>query len=236
MNTESHSRVALLLFLCYIDVMKYYKQTKKLNTPLVFTCEHGSEFIPPEYSNLGLTSRNLKHAKDLFDPGSLKLALCLAKDLNASILYTRFSRLLIDANRFLGVKTNYNNAYHAPALKTELLIEDEDGERLIPIPGNQVANHNMEEKLRWDKYVKPYYQEIDRLTKQLTNKFSQVYIFQIHSFYPQYNGDIRKIDIGVIHDKLPLAKKLIHSMRNATKLCIGNNEPWGMKAVGGGPA
>jgi predicted N-formylglutamate amidohydrolase len=214
--------------------MKYYKQIKELKTPLVFTCEHASDFIPPEYSNLGLTSKYLRQAKDLFDLGSLKLAQGLAQNLNASMLYTEFSRLLIDANRFLGVKTNHDNTYHAAALKTELLIEDKKGERLVPIPGNRVANYNKEEKYRWNKYVKPYYQEIKRLTEQLADKFDRVYIFQIHSFYPKYKGDIRKVDIGVIHNKLPLAKKIIHQLRSITELRIGDNEPWGMRAVSGG--
>jgi len=214
--------------------MKYYKQIKKLKTPLIFTCEHASDFIPPKYYDLGLTLKDRRHAKDLFDPGSLRLALGLAKTLNASILHTKFSRLLIDANRFLSVKTNHSNTYHVAALKTEILIEDEKGERLVPIPGNQVANYGKEEKYRWNKYVKPYYQEIKKLTKQLADKFDRVYIFQIHSFYPKYKGDIRKVDVGVIHDKLPLAKKLIHQIRSITRLYIGDNEPWEMKAVGGG--
>lgn len=214
--------------------MKSYKQIKRLKSSFIFTCEHASDFIPSKYYNLGLTSKALRHSKDLFDPGSLSLSLSLASYFNASIIYSKFSRLLIDANRICDAKTNQNNTYHTAALKTELLIEDEKGERLIPIPGNQVRDQRREEKYRWDKYVKPYYKEIEQLTKQLLHEFNQIYIFQIHSFYPKYNGDIRKIDIGVIHNKLPLAKKIVSSIRTATKLHIGDNEPWGMKAVGGG--
>ncbi|MEK7453221.1 MAG: N-formylglutamate amidohydrolase [Patescibacteria group bacterium] len=214
--------------------MKYYNQIKKPRSSLIFTCEHASDVIPSEYSNLGLTIHELKYSKDLFDPGSLLLASDLAQDFNASLLYTKFSRLLIDANRFLGAETNKNNTYHAAALKTELLIEDAKGERLVTIQGNKMENLWNEETYRWDKYVSPYYRAIEKLAQQNLKNFGQVYIFQIHSFYPKYNGEVRKIDIGVIHNKLPLAKRLIYSMRNTTKLCIGDNEPWGMKAVGGG--
>lgn len=235
MNTERATFPGgSLILLIEINAMKYHKEIKKLRSPIIVTCEHAAGLIPSEYSNLGLSPRNLQHAKDLFDPGSLELALGLANELEANLLYTEFSRLLIDANRFLGARTNRDDTYYAATLKTEVLVEDKMGERLIPIPGNQVTDYKKEERYRWNKYVKPYYQAIEKLTRQLMEKFDRIYIFQIHSFYPKYKGDIRRVDIDVIHDRLSLAEELIRCIRSKTKLYIGNNEPWGMEAVSGG--
>ncbi|HDQ16797.1 MAG TPA: hypothetical protein ENN31_01585 [Candidatus Vogelbacteria bacterium] len=210
--------------------MKYHKSYINLKSPYILTCEHASDFIPPEYLDLGLSKEELKNSKDLYDPNSLDLAKKLFKSLKASLIYPQFSRLLIDANRNLDIDIKNCNTYHSACLKTDLLVEKDNKEYLIPIPGNNI----LEEKKRWGKYIKPYLLETEKLVEKLLKKFSQVYIFQIHSFYPKYNGEIRNVDIGVVHNQTKIAKKFINELKNQTELTIGDNKPWGMSVVGGG--
>ena len=202
--------------------MRYFESFKNINSPIIFTCEHASSSIPPEYDNLGLTRNQLERAKDLFDPGALDLAIFLNKKIPSNLVYPLFSRLLIDANRNIST-VSHANKHHAPALKTELLLDD----NLIPIPGNLDAD----EALRWNEYVKPYYLYVKELSQDLLKKFDSVYLFQIHSFYPEYSGETRKEDIGIIHNNLEVAKKIIKEIDG---LEVGDNKPWGMEAVGGG--
>ena len=202
--------------------MEYFKSIENKNSNIIFTCEHASSFIPSEYNDLGLTKEQLKKSKDLFDPGALELAMFLNKKISSSLVYPLFSRLLIDANRNIEF-SNKANKHHAPALKTELLVDDE----LVPIPGNLAK----EEAVRWNKYVKPYYVYIENLYNELSKKFDNAYIIQIHSFYPEYNGDTRKEDVGIIHNNSRVAQRIINSING---LEVGDNKPWGMEAVGGG--
>lgn len=214
--------------------MKYYKSEINLKSPFLLTCEHASDFIPLKYSNLGLTKEELENSKDLFDPGSLALAHKLVKDLKASLIYPEFSRLLIDANRNLEDNIKNSNTYHSACLKTDLILEREGKEYMISIPGNSFSDSLFKERKRWKQYVKPYLLAVENITEKLLERFPRVYIFQIHSFYPRYNGEVRKIDIGVVHNQNEIARRLISKIRDRTNLVIGDNQPWGMSAVGGG--
>lgn len=56
----------------------------------------------------------------------------------------------------------------------------------------------------------------------------------IHSFFPTYNGDVRKVDIGVLYSKSKnISKKIIKNLRKNTNLKIGDNSPWKMTDVDG---
>lgn len=56
----------------------------------------------------------------------------------------------------------------------------------------------------------------------------------IHSFFPVYNGDVRKVDMGVLYDKSKnVSKKIIKNLRKNTDLKIGDNNPWKMKDIDG---
>lgn len=200
---------------------------------IIFTAEHATYDIPEKYKNLGLTAHETQHSKDLFDPGSLELARSLAEHFNASLIYPLFSRLVIDANRRIDAASNKHNTFHAAALKTQLLVEDETGERLIKIPHNQ-KNQEAEERTRWEKYVRPYYEGIVELSENLLAAHPKITIIQIHSFFPTYNGNIRTVDIDVIHSGTALGEKNLEFLRSHSRLSIGDNEPWSMQAVDGG--
>ena len=64
----------------------------------VFTCDHASNFMPPEFGSLGLPEAELsRHIA--WDPGALPVARRMAEALDATLIEACLSRLVIDCNR-----------------------------------------------------------------------------------------------------------------------------------------
>ena len=83
--------------------MKKFKSKINVNSPILFTCEHASSDIPKKYKNLGLTTKQLRNCKDLYDPNAFELFDALVKKFNSSSQYSQMSRLVVDMNRNLGI-------------------------------------------------------------------------------------------------------------------------------------
>ncbi|RWD59404.1 MAG: N-formylglutamate amidohydrolase, partial [Mesorhizobium sp.] len=68
------------------------------SSPFVLTCDHASNFLPAEFGTLGLPVEDLsRHIA--WDPGALPVASGMADALDATLVETRISRLVIDCNR-----------------------------------------------------------------------------------------------------------------------------------------
>lgn len=201
----------------------------------MFTCEHGSIRFPRRYGQLGLSKTELNSCKDWNDPGSLALTRILNTSFKSSFIAANFSRLLIDANRRLDAQIANGNTYHTCALKRHLLVHDGERDKTVEIPGNMVKDPTKEERNRWNEYVAPYQSKGLAMARSLRDRNGKVFVFQIHSFYPSYNGSKRKVDIDVAFDQSSqVAKRLIKTLRESTDLVIGQNDPWGIDVVDGG--
>lgn len=67
-------------------------------SPLVIVCDHASNLVPPEYGTLGLDPAELtRHIA--WDPGALPVARRMADILDATLVESCISRLVIDCNR-----------------------------------------------------------------------------------------------------------------------------------------
>lgn len=207
------------------------------NSNILLTCEHASKNIPQEYGMLGLTEDELNNSKDLYDPGSSEITRHLAERLGSSALYSDVSRLVIDCNRRLDAATKHENAYHSCPLKTELLVEREGCEDMIKIPQNIFDNQeefDAEEKSRYEKYAAPYVNTAYNLIDQLRKNHEKTYIVQIHSFFPEYNGDKRNVDIGVLYDHAgEPAGRVAQCLSKNTDLHVAENRPWSIKDMDG---
>jgi len=69
-------------------------------SPFIILCDHASNFIPPRYGSLGLSSAE-REAHVAWDPGALGVAREMARLLDASLVRATVSRLVIDCNRAL---------------------------------------------------------------------------------------------------------------------------------------
>ena len=73
-----------------------YKNNKKSN--LLILCDHASYYIPKKYKNLGVDIDDVKKHIG-WDIGALKVAKKVVNKVNGTLIYSGYSRLLIDSNR-----------------------------------------------------------------------------------------------------------------------------------------
>jgi len=177
-------------------------------SPYLLVCEHASNFIPERFDELGLGAEALK-AHIAWDPGAVEVARHLASSLDASLVESRLSRLLIDCNRPLD----------APDLIPEL------SETTI-VPGN----HGLaaaERTARIDLSHRPFHGCIEETIAARAKRGQPSWIVTVHSFTPVYRGVSRPWQIGIIHDEDDrIAKALIAGLREDTSLNVGVNEPY----------
>src|SRR5919197_5872048 len=68
---------------------------------LLITCEHGGNRIPPRYRAAFAKAARALASHEGYDPGALELAREFARRLDAPLVYTTISRLLIELNSSL---------------------------------------------------------------------------------------------------------------------------------------
>ena len=221
--------------------MSEFKSHYREDSPILLTAEHATGRIPDDYKSLGLSQYQLAHSEgDVFDFGSKELLLYMSEKLRSSYLWANVSRLVIDHNRVRHGETNGDNTYHACALKRDLLIEHDDGkEEMIPIPGNLGEDPEGEEARRYLKYVIPFQLEGLRMAYDLKMHHQPVYLIQIHSFHPIYNGVRRETDIDVLDGpgstgSTKITKEIVSWLSHKSELNVHQNQPWGMASVSGG--
>lgn len=175
---------------------------------LILVCEHASNGMPSNFNNLGLNDEVLvSHAA--WDPGALAVAKILSHDLDATLIYQNYSRLIYDCNR-------PPDAAGAMPLKSEI----------YDIPGNL----NLSEAERFARtsalYV-PFHDEISELIQERRLAGRNVVVATVHSFTPIYHGQQREVEIGILHDTdSRIADEMIanavgHEWR------VERNEPYG---------
>ncbi|MHA7776644.1 N-formylglutamate amidohydrolase [Roseibium sp. M-1] len=177
--------------------------------PFVFVCDHASNFLPPPYdTSLGITEAD-KSAHIAWDPGALGVARGLSKSLDAPLVYTTVSRLIIDCNR------------------------EEDRADLIPclsevteIAGNRDLSAE-EKAFRIGLAHRPFHETIDRLITERLEKGLPTAVVSIHSFTPVYKGRSRPWEIGLISDSdRRLADPVLADLKRQGELTVGDNEPY----------
>src|SRR5262245_6918777 len=65
---------------------------------VVLACDHASNFVPAEYGTLGLDAGEFQR-HIAWDPGAWPVAMRMAELLDAPLVASRISRLVIDCNR-----------------------------------------------------------------------------------------------------------------------------------------
>ncbi|WP_152511906.1 MULTISPECIES: N-formylglutamate amidohydrolase [unclassified Labrenzia] len=177
--------------------------------PFVFVCDHASNFFPPPYdTSLGITDAD-KIAHIAWDPGALGVARGLAKSLDAPLVHTTVSRLIIDCNR------EESRADLIPCLS-----------ETTQIAGNR--NLSADEKaFRLNLAHRPFHKAIDKVINQRLDRGLPTAVVSIHSFTPVYKGQSRPWEIGLIYDKdRRLADPVLEGLKAKGGLTVGDNEPY----------
>ena len=179
----------------------------------VVTCDHASNHVPAWVNggDLGVPAADMcRHIA--YDIGAAGVALALGEVLDAPVLCSHFSRLVIDPNRGLDDPT--------------LIMKIYDG-TIIP------ANHPLDaaqRAARIERLYRPYHTAYEKLLAQR----EQPIIVAIHSFTPQLKGRRpRPWQVGVLHaNDRRLADPLINALNNLMCLCVGRNQPYNGHLVG----
>lgn len=178
-------------------------------SPFVIVCDHASNRIPPAYGDLGLSLIDrLRHIA--WDPGALAVSLRLVELLDASLVHSTVSRLVVDCNRW----------HDAPDLIPPVSETTE-------IPGNRNVGAN-ERQRRIADFHDPFHRAIDTLLDRRAAEGRETILVAMHSFTPIYKGVARPWPIGFIHGVNPAYTKAVFEAVKDEEpaLNIGWNEPY----------
>ncbi len=174
----------------------------------VLTCDHASNFMPPEFGTLGLPEAELsRHIA--WDPGALPVARRMAEMLDAVLVETCLSRLVLDCNRPLD----------APDLIPPVSETTE-------IPGNQRLSPAAREA-RIARCWRPFHETVNAVIEERLARGQETRLVSVHSFTPFFKGAGRPWQIGIIHDEdTRLALPFVAALERGGDLAVGVNEPY----------
>jgi len=177
-------------------------------SPYLLVCDHASNFIPARFGTLGLENSELsRHIA--WDPGALPVIRRMADALDATLVESCVSRLVIDCNRPLD----------APDLISPV-------SETTVVPGNE----NLTEAQRQERIAlswQPFHDTIEEVVAERLMKGMETRLVSVHSFTPVYKGVSRPWHIGIIHDEdASLAAPMIERLRDVEGITVGINEPY----------
>lgn len=149
--------------------------------PFLIVCEHASNFIPDDYAGLGLDGAG-SNAHVAWDPGALGTARRVAEALGAPLVASRMSRLLHDCNR--------------PAASPEAMPARSEA---WIIPGNAGLTE-AERQARARRIYVPFHEAVTKQLDRLCGQDDAPALITIHTFTPVYFGQVREVEIGILHD------------------------------------
>src|SRR6056297_1719881 len=172
------------------------------------TCDHASNTVPPfvNAGSLGLPEADMaRHIA--YDVGAAGVARTLGRALDAPVILSDFSRLVIDPNRGEDDPT--------------LIMKLYDG---TIIPANRHAGA-VDREARLNRCYRPYHTAL----AQLAARRADTIIVSVHSFTRQFRGrPPRPWHVGLLYAAdTRLARPLIARLRAEPDLCVGDNEPYG---------
>lgn len=173
---------------------------------VVLVCDHASNRIPRRLGTLGLDADRLAEHIG-WDPGAAEVARRLSDHLNAPLVLSGYSRLVIDCNR-------------RPD-SVQSIPEQSAG---VPVPGNVGLSAEERQQRRRGLFA-PYHEAIGRLLDRRAGQ--PTLLLSIHSFTPALNGRARPWQIGLSpgHDRR-LAELMRGALTRDGRLTVGDDQPY----------
>jgi predicted N-formylglutamate amidohydrolase len=179
------------------------------SSPFVLVCDHASRYLPARYGTMGLSeAERVSHIA--WDPGALAVCQALVGLLDAPLVESLISRLVIDANRDLD----------APDLIWTL-------SEATSIAANEGLSPE-ERQFRIDTYHQPYHDAVDHLLASRIAAGRETILVCMHSFTPVFLGKARPWPIGLIHGRDEAFTRALQGAlaAEAPGLNIGWNQPY----------
>lgn len=174
------------------------------NVSIIITCEHAGNRVPEALRDI-FTDTAMLSTHWAYDIGALQMARILAKTLEAPLLYTTVTRLVVDCNRSIG--------------SNELFSE--------LIQGSNIFLKNEIVK----RYYTVYRNKIEKAINTMLQSSDAVFHIAAHSFTPQLYGFKRYTDIGLLYDQSrPMealfCSKIKEALMQAYPLRVAFNYPF----------
>jgi predicted N-formylglutamate amidohydrolase len=179
-------------------------------SPYLLLCEHASNHIPDAYAGLGLAERDLRR-HIAWDIGAADLARGLSRRLDAPLVLSGYSRLMIDCNR-------------PPGAPTSIPVRSE----ATDIPGNLDLDPD-ERAWRESAYFAPFHAAVTRLLDQRAAEGRRTIVVGVHSFTPVFLGVARPWPVGVLYGRAErFGRALIERLgaELGPDAPVGDNEPY----------
>jgi predicted N-formylglutamate amidohydrolase len=138
------------------------------------SCEHGGNRIPPPYRALFRSARRLLASHRGYDAGALAMARALSHALEAPLVASTVSRLLIELNRSPG-----NPRLYSAVMKS--------------------ASREMRNAV-YKRYYVPYRTKVETAIARASTGDQHVLHLSSHSFTPELDGVVRRADVGLLYD------------------------------------
>ena len=173
----------------------------------VLVCDHASHRVPRRLGTLGLGESRLREHIG-WDPGAAAVARHLSAELDAPLVLSGYSRLVIDCNR--------------PLRSPQSIAGESDG---VCIAGNLGLSPD-ERRVRADALFHPYHDAIGRVLDRRRGRPAA--LLSIHSFARVLAGHARPWNVGVSSRRERwLASLLVAELRaHRDGLTVGDNEPY----------
>ncbi|KEQ05075.1 N-formylglutamate amidohydrolase [Pseudorhizobium pelagicum] len=176
---------------------------------VLLVCEHASRRLPQRYGTLGLSGDALA-SHIAWDPGALAVAQRMSRQLDATLIYQRFSRLIYDCNR----------PPDSPAAMRDV-------SEIFRIPGNENLTEE-ERSLRTSSLYLPFQGRIRQDIETRRAQGRPTVLVTVHSFTPVYFGQQRQVEIGILHERdHRLADAMLEIAAGGTLYRVARNEPYG---------
>lgn len=150
------------------------KKHRRMAFQLILTCEHAGNRVPVAYRELFRDAQDVLHSHRGWDPGALQIARSLQRRLQAPLFHSTVTRLLVEPNRSPGHR--------------QLFSEFTSG-----LDGSAKS-------LLVARYYQPYRNRVEAWICAEIERGHDVVHLSIHSFVPDWNGEVRRADLGFLYD------------------------------------
>ena len=172
-------------------------------------CDHASNRIPRKLGTLGLTeAQRADHIA--WDPGAANMARRLSALLDAPLVLSGYSRLVIDCNR--------------PLDSTQLTAPVSGG---VTVPGNAAVT-TQDRAARLDELHQPYHKAIEALLDARAGR--PTLLLSIHSFTPELDDGPRPWRIAIAYGEDDRLARLLIPVLRQDGTVVGDNQPYSVSA------
>lgn len=171
------------------------------------TCDHASNRMPRVLGDLGVSAAE-RDRHIAWDIGALAVARGLSRALDATLVASGYSRLVMDMNR--------------PPHRPDLFPVLSEHTR---IPGNEHLDEAAKAARRGALFA-PYHDTITRLLDARAARAQPTVLVSVHSFTPVYGGAARPWEIALLSNRdRRLADLLLAALREEG-VHVGDNMPY----------